>query len=33
MSGLILFQLIVVILMVVFSAIGLYGYYKYKDKD
>lgn len=33
MSGLLLFQFLVVLIMVIFAAIGLNGYRKYKDED
>lgn len=33
MSGLLLFQFLVVVIMVVFAAIGLNGYRKYKDEE
>ena len=33
MSGLLLFQFLVVLIMVVFAIIGLIGYSKYKDDE
>ena len=33
MSGLLLFQFLVVLIMVIFAVVGLNGYIKYKDDD